>query len=278
MTRRRPTAIALSLLCVALLAVFGCTASDPFPENFYFSSLFTQQLGSATENVSDAYINHLHVGMVTGNTTENTVTADAVLTNNYIVIGDGGGRGVRTSLATINAFGTLYAPVLMAGNIVSSGKVEADRLYAGLEGYSIDVVRASSLGFSVNDTLTLDFLFEPDVIVLDYSCRCAHDSTYEPGHTTGHSVVTVEGADTISCVTSCSVLFSNNGTIAATSINASTSYVVIAYGGSDGSTDSYIFAPATWDTATHNMTITFSTIHDAHDVFNFVEMVATAYR
>lgn len=206
------------------------------------------------------------------------VTSTNVIGDDYLVRGDGGARGVQDSLVTINDFGTLYAPVVTAGNIDSTGKVEADRLLGGIEGYSIDVVQASDSNIALNDTWDLVFLFEPSVIVLDYSTRMKHDTTLEVGHTTGHCVITVTGVDTITSNLNITSIYDNNGSMAMTAIQDNTTRVLWAYGGNDGADDSLINASATWDTGTHTLTITFVTVSNTLDSNNYIEMVATAYR
>ena len=254
----------LAVILSALLLMVGCSAGDPLAEDFYF--------GEDVYIAGDLYVDG---GVVN---TDDMVTSTAVIVDNTVVRGDGGARGVQDSQATLSDAGNLYAPVVSAGNMVSTGKVEADRLWADIEGYSIDVVQASDSGIVFNDTLDLVFTFEPNIIVLDYTTRCEHDTTFQAGHTTGHSVIEVTAVDTISCDTSCTALFDDDGTVDSTFVQDSVASVIEAFGGCDAFDQAYFMGVGTWDTATHKLTITFSTVNNTDTTSNFVEIVATAYR
>ena len=248
------------LILLLALCLVGCSAGDPLTDDLY--------------TTGDVYVwDGVAFVPVTGN-----VTASANLTDHSVIRGDGGAKGIQDSLATISDLGTFYAPLVTAGNIDSTGKVEADRLIGDVEGYSIDNVQASDLDISLNDTLTLTFLFEPSIIVLDYSARCLHDTTLEAGHSTGHSLITRTGVNTITINTNMTGLFNNAGAIGTVGVQNDNARAILAYGGNDGADDSYFYGAATWVSATHVLTITFSTVANTHDAFNYVEIIAVAYR
>jgi len=183
--------------------------------------------------------------------------------------------GIINYITVVNR---ISSPLYMGENIQVTGKVQGDRLIGDVEGYSIDVVQASDLDIALNDTLDLVFLFEPSIIILDYSARLKHDTSLEVGHTTGHSVVNVTGVDTITYNLNMTTIFDNNGTMAMTAIQDSNTRILWAYGGNDGVDDSMLNATASWDTGTHTLTITFVTVNNTLDNNNFVEILATAYR
>ena len=84
--------IAISLLlAVSLLLATGCSAGEPWPEDTYFGDLYSNGI--------------LVVPGGGGN-----VTAAANLTTDFVVRGDGGIHGVKTSLVSIDNFGTIYTP------------------------------------------------------------------------------------------------------------------------------------------------------------------------
>lgn len=249
------------LVIVSVLA--GCSSSDPLTDDLYTTGRIYIWNGSAYQVVST----------VSGN-----VTATGNLGNNTVIRGDGGGVGVQDSLATINDFGTLYAPAIQAGNIDSTGKVEADRLIGDIDGYSTDVVQSSDLNISANDTVVLVFPFEPSIIVLDYSGRCRHSTLSEVGHTTGHSLITRTALNIITCNTNYTSFVNINGTMGSAVGQNDTTNSIVVYGGNDGATDAYLYGVGTWVSATHTLTIKFSTVSDTLDAFNFVEIIATAYR
>lgn len=255
--------VAMLLLVAGLAAAMSCSPSDPVTDDIYTRGDIFIWDGSAYQPATYA----------TGD-----VFASANLADNTVVRGDGGGKGVQDSLVTMSDLGTINAPTYTGGNIQVTGKVECDRLIGDVEGYSVDVVQASDLNIALNDTLAISFLFEPDVIVLDYSCRCVHDTTLESGHSTGHSVIAVTGVDTITYNTNSTSLIDNAGTLGSVTVQDNTTYVIVAFGGNDGVDDSSFMGSATWNTATHTMTVTFNPVSNTHTIFNFVEVVATAYR
>lgn len=164
------------------------------------------------------------------------------------------------------------------GDIGATGNLIGNTIYAHIEGYSIDVVQFSDMDIVLNDTIDVVFAFEPSIIVLDYSARCLHSVTYEPGHTTGHCILVRTAVDTVTCNTNCTVLNNNAGSVGSVGVQDNAFYALIAYGGYDGATDSYFFGEPTWDSADHTLTITFTIVTNTHTTFNFVEVVATAYR
>jgi len=253
----------LILISLILLALTGCSASDPLTDDIYVEGTLYLWDGAVWTPAS----------VSTGN-----ITSGAIVADNSIIRGDGGGFGVQDSLATISDLGTLYAPLVTAGNMDSTGKVEADRLIGKVESYSIDNVQTSDLDISLNDTVTLTFLFEPSIIVLDYSARCLHDTTLEAGHSTGHSLITRTGVNTITVNTNMTGLFNNAGAIGTVGVQNDNARAILAYGGNDGVDDSYFYGVATWVSATHVLEITFSTVANTHDAFNYVEILAVAYR
>jgi hypothetical protein len=250
-------------MVMSLPVLVGCSPNDPITDDIYTEGTIFVWDGTAYQPVTYA----------TGN-----VSATTNLGDNKVKRGDGGGAGVQDSLVSINDFGTLSAPAVLAGNIDSTGKVEADRLIGDIEGYSIDVVQASDLDIAVNDTLDIVFLFEPDVIVLDFSARVKHDTTFEVGHTTGHCVLIVTGVDTVTHNLNVTSIYNDNGSMSMTAIQNNATRAIWAYGGNDGIDDSYINASAGWDTSTHTLTLTFVTVSNTLENNNFVEIVATAYR
>lgn len=254
------------LLLIPILLISSCTDYDPLTDDLYIKGTLYTWNGTAYNAVNTS----LGGGDVVGINLSD---------DNAIARYDGAtGKRIQNSLATINDFGTINAPAYTGGNIQVTGKVQGDRLIGDIEGYSIDVVQASDLDIAVNDTLDIVFLFEPNVIVLDFSARVKHDTTYEVGHTTGHCVIIVTGVDTITYNLNTTTIYDNNGSMSMTAIQDSTTRVVWAYGGNDGVDDSYINATAGWDTGTHTLTLTFVTVSNTLDNNNYVEIVATAYR
>ena len=250
----------ISLLLVAvLLLITGCSAGEPWPEDTYFGDVYSNGV--------------LVVAGGGGN-----VSTGANIVDNAVVRGDGGAHGIQDSLVTINDFGTLNAPAVTAGNIDSTGKVEADRLIGKVEGFSVDVVQSSNLDIALNDTTDLVFLFEPQVIVLDYSGRSRHDTTSEAGHTTGHCVITRTGVDAITVNNNYTAFVDVNGAMGCVSGQNDTTNSTVVYGGYDGVTDAYFYGVGTWVSATHTLTLTFSTVSDTITAFNYVEILAVAYR
>ena len=235
-----------------VLLLTGCTATDPYPDDAYYGDIY-----------SDGDL---------------VVTADANIVDNSVVRGDGGANGVQDSLVTINDFGTIDAPMITVDNLDSTGKVEADRLIGDIEGYSLDVVQSSDLNIILNDTITMVFLFEPDVIVLDYSGRCRHTTASEVGHTTGHCVITVTGVNTITSNANYTAFVDVNGAMGCVAGQNDVVNSVVVYGGFDGATDAYFYGVGTWVTATHTLTLTFSTVSDTSTAFNYIEILAIAYR
>lgn len=178
----------------------------------------------------------------------------------------------------VGTCGTFTADVIMGGNITSLGKVEADRLIGDIEGYSIDIAQASDLNIALNDTISLSFNFEPDIIILSYSGRCQHDTTFEAGHTTGHCEIAVTGVDTINYNLNASGLRDSNGAISTVALQNSAINVVGVFGGFDGADWAMFYGVGTWTTATHTLLITFSTVDNCNSAQNFIEIMATAYR
>jgi len=250
---------------------------DLWTRNVYPGITNTYDIGSLTYQYNNGYFQNLFLnGAAVG---VGDVVGTPPSTDHAIARYDGvTGLLIQSSLATVSDLGTISAPTVNAGNINSTGKVEADRLIGDIEGYSIDVVQASDLDIALNDTLVLTFLFEPDVIVVDYSSRCRHDTSFESGHTTGHSVITRTGVDTITYNTNSTSLIDNNGAIGSVGVQNNVANVIIAYGGNDVVDDSYFFGVGTWVSATHTLTITFGTVANTQTAFNFVEIVATAYQ
>jgi hypothetical protein len=250
------------LIMPILLLMVGCSASDPLTEPLYAEEIYTWN-GTAWSIIGGSY---------------NSITSDAVIADNYVVRGDGGARKVQDSLATINDFGTLYAPALQTGNLDSTGKVEADRLIGDVEGYSIDVVQASDLNIALNDTISLTFPFVPNVITIDYSSRVQHSLMLNDGHTTGHSLVSITGIDTMTCNTNYTALINNAAVFDSRYGQNNNASVVVLYGGNDGVNDSYIYGVGSWVTATKTLTLTFSTVANTNDATSYIEILAIAYR
>jgi hypothetical protein len=178
----------------------------------------------------------------------------------------------------VNIGGTLDVDVITGQNIQVTGKVEADRLIGDVEGYSIDVVQVSDYNIALNDTISIVLLFVPDVIEINYSGRVQHDVTLDDGHTTGHSLVIITGVNTMTCNTNYTALINNGGAFGSRYGQNDAVNTIVIYGGNDGVDDSYIYGVGNWVTATKTLTLTFSTVANANDATNYVEIMAVAYR
>lgn len=254
----------ISIVLIGMLTLLSGCVYAPLEEDLYTQNIYpnddnTYDIGSASLRYHDIY-------------GYDGIFDYALINNNLNILND---VDIGNDL---DVSGTTSSPVYTGQNIQVTGKVEADRLIGDIEGYSIDVVQASDLDIVLNDTLDLVFLFEPDVIVIDYSTRCLHDTTLEVGHTTGHSVITVTGVDTISYNTNMTALIDNNGAMGTVVFQNNAVNVIIAYGGNDGIDDANFLGVGTWDTGTHTLTLTFSTVANTVTGFNYVEIAATAYR
>jgi len=141
-----------------------------------------------------------------------------------------------------------------------------------------DVVQKLVSGITHAATLAIVFDFVPSVIVVDFVALADHTSTHELGHTTGRSVVTVTGTDTISISTHYAGIRDVNGTWTphqATSLD--TTNVVYALGGNDGSNNAYFVATGAWTTSSKTLTLTYATTN----VYNpgcALALVATAHK
>lgn len=251
-------------IILPILLLLGCSAGDPVTDDVYIQGDLYVWDGTAWVTV-----NTLGGG---------DVTAAANLGDNKVIRGDGGAKGVQDSLVTISDLGTVTAPVFVGNNGLFGGLLQADILAGDIEGYCVDVVQASDLDIVLNDTLALTFSFEPSIIVIDYSVRCRHDTTFESGHSTGHSIVTRTAVNTITHNTNMTALVSDWGEIGSVGVQNDVADVIVAYGGYDGTDQAIIFGSGTWVSATHTLTITFNTVSNTQTAFNYVEMVATAYR
>lgn len=230
------------LLIIPLVCLLiGCDATDPLPDDFYFGD-DVDIAGSLTVGID-------------------------VTVGNDVDIGN-----------DLDVTGTLSCPSYTGQNLTLTGKIEGDRLFADVEGYSIDVVQSSDLNIALNDTLDLVFLFEPDVIVLDYTGRCQHDTTLDDGHTTGHSVITVTGVDTITYNTNYTALVNNGGAFGSHIGQNDAVNAVVVYGGNDGVDDGYFYGVGSWTTATKTLRLTFSTVANTNTATNYIEILAIAYR
>ena len=143
---------------------------------------------------------------------------------------------------------------------------------------SVDIVQFYESGVSENDTISLAFAFEPSKIVIDYSAICHHENYPDRvGHTTGHVVITITGADTITHVTNYTAICDYDGTMDSAILH-NTVDMLMAAGGYDGSTFARCWGTGAWTTATHTLLITFDDVQNANDPSTFFEMVAVAYR
>lgn len=167
---------------------------------------------------------------------------------------------------------------ITGGDVYIESALHADSVIADVEGHSIDVVQVSELGIALTDTISIVFAFEPSLVTLDYSAKCLHDASNEAGHTTGHCVIIITGVNTMTSNLNMTALVDDNGSIGVVSIPDNTTKVIIAYGGNDGASDSNFRGSGSWNTGTHTLTIVFDVDNDARDIFNFVEIVATAYK
>jgi hypothetical protein len=237
---------------IIILVLTGCVTEnleqDLYTQNVYPITGNTYNVGSTTLPYLNGYFTDLYV-------------ADDLEVTNDVNIGGG-----------------LDVDVIIGQNIQVTGKVEADRLIGDVEGYSIDVVQVSDYNIALNDTLSLVFLFIPDVIVVDYSGRVQHDTTLEDGHTTGHCQVDITGINTMTCNNNYTALFDDNGVIGSQYGQNDVVNTVLIYGGNDGVDESYILGVGTWTTATKTLKITFSTIANTNDATNYIEIMAVAYR
>ena len=141
-----------------------------------------------------------------------------------------------------------------------------------------DVVQKLVSGVTYAATLAIVFDFVPSVIVVDFVALVLHDTTYESGHTTGRSVVTVTGTDTITISTYYAGIRDVNGTwtpFQATALD--TTNVVYARGGNDGSDDARITATGAWSTSGRSLTLTYGTLN-VNNPNCVLALVATAHK
>ena len=153
-------------------------------------------------------------------------------------------------------------------NLTSSGTVSA----------LVDVQQASDEGIATNDTLALTFAFVPSKIVIDYSMRTSHDTSFQTGHSTGHCVVLITGVDTKT--NNLNVTFGRAGsalTFIVEHVFADTTNILYGKGGYDGTDFCIVVATGAWVTATKTLTLTF-TVTNSDAANNDVELIATAYR
>lgn len=143
-------------------------------------------------------------------------------------------------------------------------------------GASVDVVQASDLGIGTSDTLVLTFAFVPTEIIVQYSMRTEHDTSNEIGHTTGQSIVTITGTDTMTVNLNYTTVFDANGAIDVAIGQNDTTNTTYGCGGNDGVDDATVAGVGTWDTSSKQLTITFTT-NNSDTSENFIEIIASAY-
>lgn len=264
---------------VILILLAGLVACDAVDTDILPVADDTYDVGSPALQWAEGHFTGLFIGGVPVGPGGGDVFGPAAATDDAIARYDGvTGKLIQDSAVTINDAGLLTAGSILGGNIVSLGKVEADRLIGDIEGYSIDIVQASDLDIALNDTISLSFNFEPDIIVLSYSGRCQHDTTFETGHTTGHCEISITGVDTIGYNLNASGIRDSNGAMASIVLQNSAINTVGVFGGFDGADWALFYGVGTWTTATHTLLITFSTVNNCNDAQNFIEIMATAYR
>lgn len=176
------------------------------------------------------------------------VTAAANLTDEAIVVGDDGAKGVK---------------VAVAGGVA--------------HGFMIDIVQALDAEIVDNDTLALTFAFVPSKIVIEFGTLVMHITTNERGITNGRCVVTITGTDTYtSNLNSVSIVDWNGGAFSSYDNRGETTNIIESYGGFNGTNSGLLIATGAWVTATKTLTLTLQeTLTNTAN--NLVELVATAY-
>ena len=140
----------------------------------------------------------------------------------------------------------------------------------------VDVVQAADLSIADNDTLALTFDFVPSKIIISYSLREAHITSFEEGFAVGHCVVTITGTDTFTSVLNYADFYDKNGAFGATYGNGDTTNIVQGYGGYNGANYGQLDGTGAWVTSTKTLTITFQETN-TDPTYSFLELVATAY-
>ncbi|MBC8184280.1 hypothetical protein H8E88_24560, partial [candidate division KSB1 bacterium] len=110
----------------------------------------------------------------------------------------------------------------------------------------VDVVQAADLSIADNDTLALTFDFVPSKIIISYSLREAHITSFEEGFAVGHCVVTITGTDTFTSVLNYADFYDKNGAFGATYGNGDTTNIVQGYGGYNGANYGQLDGTGAW--------------------------------
>jgi hypothetical protein len=143
----------------------------------------------------------------------------------------------------------------------------------------IDIVRVYDNSIVGDDTIPFVFAFVPAKIVLTYSGRSTHDTTFERGFVSGEIVITITGTDTYSVAGGANGLYNNNGTLNASTNTNGTVNIIFLFGGNDGVDTCNLYATtvsSTWTTATKTLLLDFD---NYANLFNGgVSIVATAYK
>jgi len=264
------------ILIIGMLLLPGCDADDPITVDVHFTDLYggnayfdTLTLGGVSFAVDD-----IPAGGGVGDPFGDIYTQNIYPTADDTYNVGSAASGYHNIYATDGIFDYLY----VGYNLNTTGNITANSVAADIEGYSVDLVHDYESGISENDTLSLVFGFEPSKISISYSAICHHvDYPYEVGHTTGHSLITVTGVDTISITTNYTAVTDDNGVMNSAILHSHTD-VLMAAGGYDGYTFARCWGTGAWDTATHTLVVTFDDVQNAYDPWNFFEVMATAYR
>jgi len=102
------------ILLLGLVLVFtwlftGCEADDPLMDSLYTDNIFAGSAGLDIGSIGEPYEN-IYVNNIVGPGGGGDVTAAANLTSDMIVRGDGGLKGIKTSIVSIDNFGNIITP------------------------------------------------------------------------------------------------------------------------------------------------------------------------
>jgi len=165
-----------------------------------------------------------------------------------------------------------------AGVTVDGGLLKDGAFEGVVEGKCIDVAQFSNNTIIDNDTNSLVFDFVPSKIVLSFSGGGKFTGVPNQGITTGHTIITITGTDTITSVCNATAYYQFDSAWVHTAALGDTVNVIYLYVGRMIATGSAtILGTATWTTATKTLLITYQeTFTDTS--FTNLEVLATAYK